>query len=441
MEGMLVSVGRGAMNFTAMRCWAFAGALLVASGSTAAAQVQYATAQGSPKHVALIFIDGFRADLLDPEVAPHIAALARAGVRFANAEVGFPSDSMPGILGPLTGATPRTTGIPYDEYYDRHYKLAIEMTETITVPPGLKPHDLLRVPTLFEAAKAKGFTTGFISKHIGYEVLQGPSGQGLDRLELPESADWKGSFRDYDAANFATLTDWMTKDGVDVAGIYAIAPNYAMKDHGVAAAETRAAIAGVDAEIGRLVDGLVAAGRYDDTVFVVLGDHGDTDTPTAVASKGEGSIVGLLGEHGIKLAKVTADDVMLAYLADPARAAEAVALIDTPEAKARFGIDQVLAADELRRRGDFADDQMPDFVVLVKSGVVYTKVPSSKKAEHGGAFDSDRRVGFVMSGPGIRAGAVLDAPASTFSIGPTLAKLLGLSLPTATAPVLTEALR
>ena len=93
----------------------------------------------------LISIDGFRADLLDPELAPHIAALGKAGVRFANAEVGFPSDSMPGILGPLTGASPRGTGIPYDEYYDRHYKLAIEITETVTVPPGLKPHDLLEV--------------------------------------------------------------------------------------------------------------------------------------------------------------------------------------------------------------------------------------------------------------------------------------------------------
>lgn len=429
------------MRSAALRSWMFAGALLALSAVPAAAQVRYPIAQGSPRHAVMIFIDGFRADLLDAEIAPHIAALAGVGVRFANAEVGFPSDSMPGILGPLTGAPPRVTGIPYDEYYDRHYRLAVEMTETITVPPGLKPHDLLRVPTVFEAAKAKGLTTGFISKHIGYEVLQGPSGRGLDRLVLPESANWKGPFRDYDDKNFAVLTEWMAKDGIDVAGIYAIAPNYAMKDHGVRSAETRSALIELDAEIGRFVDAVVAAKRYDDTVFVILGDHGDTDTPNAVASKGEGSIVALLGEHGIKLAKVTADDVMLAYLADPGQSAAAVALIDTPEAKARFGIDRVLAADELRRRGDFAEDQMPDFVVLVKSGVVYTKLPSSKKAEHGGDFDTDRRVGFVMSGPGIRDGAVVETAASTFSVGPTLAKLLGLSLPAATAPVLTEALR
>ena len=418
-----------------------ATAALLAGVSAASAQAEYKPAQGTPKHAVLIFIDGFRADLLDPENAPHIAALGRAGTRFANAEVGFPSDSMPGILGPLTGASPRGTGIPYDEYYDRHYKLAIEITETVTVPPGLKPHDLLKVPTLFEAAKAKGLKTAFISKHIGYEILQGPSGQGIDHLELPESADWKGPFKDYDAKNFDTLASWLGKDGADIAGIYAIAPNYAMKDHGVAAAETRAAVADIDAQVGRVVDAVTAAGRYDDTVFVVLGDHGDTDTPNAVASKGDGSVVGFLAEQGIKAAKITADDVMLAWLADSSQAEKAVSLLDTPEARERFGVDRVLGPDELKKMQDFADDQRPDFVLLVKPGVVYTKLPSKKKAEHGGAFDSDRRVAFVIEGPGIKSGVVVESKVNIFSTAPTLAKLLNLSLPSATSPVLTEALR
>jgi predicted AlkP superfamily pyrophosphatase or phosphodiesterase len=348
---------------------------------------------------------------------------------------------MPGILGPLTGASPKATGIPYDEYYDRHYKLAIEITETVTIPPGLKPHDLLKVPTLFEAAKAKGLKTAFISKHIGYEILQGPSGQGIDRLELPEMVAWKGPFRDYDAKNFEMLTGMVAKDGADIAGIYAIAANYAMKEHGVVAAETRAAVGDIDAQVGKVVDAVAAAGRYDDTVFVVLGDHGDTDTPNAVASKGEGSVIAFLAEKGIKAAKITADDVMLAWLADSSQAQQAVGLLHTTEAKERFGIDRVLGPDALKAMGDFADDQMPDFVLMVKPGVVYTKLPSNKKAEHGGGSDSDRRVAFVIEGPGVKSGAVVDTKVNVFSTAPTLAKLLGLSLPSATSPVLTEALR
>src|SRR5215468_810352 len=102
------------MRTTTLKVSLMATALL-AGVSAASAQVQYKPAEGTPKHAVLIFIDGFRADLLDPELAPHIAALGRAGVRFTNAEVGFPTDSMPGILGPLTGASPKGTGIPYDE--------------------------------------------------------------------------------------------------------------------------------------------------------------------------------------------------------------------------------------------------------------------------------------------------------------------------------------
>ena len=77
----------------------------------------------------------------------------------------------------------------------------------------------------------------------------------------------------------------------------------------------------------------------------------------------------------------------------------------------------------------------------MKPGVVYTKLPSTKKAEHGGDFDSDRRVAFVMAGPGVKTGAVVESKVNIFSTAPTLAKLLDLSLPSATSPVLTEALR
>jgi len=132
---------------------------------------------------------------------------------------------------------------------------------------------------------------------------------------------------------------------------------------------------------------------------------------------------------------------MLAWLADSSQAEKAVSLLNTPEAKERFGVDRVLGPDELKKMQDFADDQMPDFVLLVKPGVVYTKLPSKKMAEHGGAFDSDLRVAFVIEGPGIKSGAVVKSKVNIFSTAPTLAKLLNLSLPSATSPVLTEALR
>ena|SRR5438445_2148148 len=78
-------------------------AAVISGVSAASAQVEYKPAQGTPKHAVIIFIDGFRADLLDPELAPHIAALGRAGTRFANAEVGFPSEFHAGDPGSAHG--------------------------------------------------------------------------------------------------------------------------------------------------------------------------------------------------------------------------------------------------------------------------------------------------------------------------------------------------
>ncbi len=64
----------------------------------------YPTANGSPKHALTLFIDGGHPEFSTREVMPHVAALARMGTTFSNARVTLPSDSMPGILGRLTGA-------------------------------------------------------------------------------------------------------------------------------------------------------------------------------------------------------------------------------------------------------------------------------------------------------------------------------------------------
>jgi len=75
------------------------------------------------KHVLLISVDGLH--LVDAEnwIKSHpkstLASLARGGVTFTNAKAPTPSDSFPGLLALVTGGTPRTTGVYYDDSYDR----------------------------------------------------------------------------------------------------------------------------------------------------------------------------------------------------------------------------------------------------------------------------------------------------------------------------------
>src|SRR5262249_26537137 len=74
-------------------------------------------------HVLLISVDGLHEYDLVQWIGEHpdsnLAALARAGTQYANASAAKPSDSFPGLLAPLTGGTPKSTGVFYDDSYSR----------------------------------------------------------------------------------------------------------------------------------------------------------------------------------------------------------------------------------------------------------------------------------------------------------------------------------
>jgi hypothetical protein len=61
---------------------------------------------------------------------------------------------------------------------------------TLPVDPAscqpVYPHTYLRVNTVFEVARAHGLGTAWSDKHPAYEVLNGPSGAGVQDLFTPE---------------------------------------------------------------------------------------------------------------------------------------------------------------------------------------------------------------------------------------------------------------
>ena len=50
----------------------------------------------------------------------------------------------------------------------------------------LFPHRFIRVNTIFEVAKAFGLHTAWSDKHLAYELVNGPSGHGVDDFFAPE---------------------------------------------------------------------------------------------------------------------------------------------------------------------------------------------------------------------------------------------------------------
>lgn len=109
----------------------------------AATYAQTATpnlANSKIQHVLLLSIDGMHAvDFKncasgistvnggDP-YCPNLAALGQTAVNYVAASTTKPSDSFPGLMGIVTGATPRTMGVYYDVAFDRSLDAPAEKT-------------------------------------------------------------------------------------------------------------------------------------------------------------------------------------------------------------------------------------------------------------------------------------------------------------------------
>lgn len=203
--------------------------------------------QAAVSSVVLISVDGLHQNDLTWFVQHHpastLARMVSAGVAFQNARTPFPSDSFPGMVGLATGGHPRTTGVYYDDAYSRgllpvgttdcahpHLGAEVQYAENVDKNldrldagqniPGLYnnldliaqlsahpakdlidpaqlpvdpktcsplfPHQYLKVNTVFEVLHAHGMHTAWSDKHAAYDILNGPSGVGIDDLFTPE---------------------------------------------------------------------------------------------------------------------------------------------------------------------------------------------------------------------------------------------------------------
>ena len=189
--------------------------------------------RGGMQRVLLISIDGLHALDVANYVATHphsaLAELSDDGVTFTNARTPANSDSFPGLLALVTGGSPRTHGLFYDYSYDRTiwppdhggcngpsgtqmiFDESIDVyvnnvSQNVIDPNALPfyrdtegncvrmyPHNALRVNTLFEVIKAEhAGRTAWADKHPAYDLINGPSGKGVDDLYTPEITNAPG---------------------------------------------------------------------------------------------------------------------------------------------------------------------------------------------------------------------------------------------------------
>ncbi len=186
------------------------------------------------KHVLLISVDGLHALDVARYVESHtnsaLAELSGHGVTYSNARTPSLSDSFPGLLALVTGGSPISHGLFYDVSYDRtifdptnttctgqagnmmvfdesidkytgNPPVSLNVIDPTTLPNRLDengkcvrvfPHNAIRSNTIFEVVRSEGGLTAWADKHPAYDLVNGPSGKGVDDLYNPEITNNNG---------------------------------------------------------------------------------------------------------------------------------------------------------------------------------------------------------------------------------------------------------
>jgi hypothetical protein len=482
--------------------------LLLTAGAVLAVSPVYASA--SYQHVLLISIDGMHGidlqNFVNSNPTSTLASLAAHGVTYTDTLTTAPSDSFPGMIAQVTGATPLTADIFYDDSFDRTAyaagsncqgapgvetnlaepldkdqtrldaggKLGYPLTQLNRAALPMKisnghchpvlPHVFIKANTVFEIAKAAGMRTAWSDKHPAYEILQGPSGQGIDDLFTPEvnsnnilggSGDNTQSFnaiRAYDQVKVDAIIheiDGFNSIGTSYVGVPAI---FGMNFQSVSVGQKLAVsgptdppgliggyldanatpnnamvlqLAYVDTAIGQMVTELKNQGLSGSTLIIVSAKHGQSPIDLTLRTTRDDS---QYFPQAPAYAFEIADDEVLFWMVPSEQTTQRPATWSYLQSVAQpANVQQWYDAETLQGtyKNPLTDPRTPDFIGVAVHGTIYTT--GTKLAEHGGFADDDRHVALVVSGTTVPQGDAVNDPILTTQIAPTILRALGLN--------------
>jgi hypothetical protein len=476
------------------------------------------------RHVLLISVDGLHALDVARYVENHpqsaLAELSRHGITYSNARTPANSDSFPGLLALVTGGSPITHGLFYDVSYDRTFfdpsnttcagpagnmmvfdesidaytpsNVSLNVIDPSKLPRRLDhgacvpvyPHNAIRANTIFEVVRAEGGHTAWADKHPAYDLVNGPSGAGVEDLYTPEITNVDG----FDATVSVVCTvendqkkvkaiineiHGLRHDGAPGFGVPAVfGMNFQAVSVGQKLAHDNAdpscnqtdgsALHGkpggyvdgsgtptevlayglrkTDEALGMMIQALKDQGIYESTLFIVTAKHGQSPiNPEKVNKPGHfADLVATLPDAGtnpgaIAIANaancstgpcgfVQDDDIALIWLEHQSDTQKVADYLNT-NAKALF-IEEVMAGDEIKLKFNdpTTDSRTPDLIVQPIYGTIYTG-STKKNAEHGGFSFGDTNVGLIVSNPTLHS-HILKTPVATSQVAPTILQVL-----------------
>ncbi|HLJ67055.1 MAG TPA: alkaline phosphatase family protein [Chloroflexota bacterium] len=427
------------------------------------------------RYLVLVVLDAFRFDYLYQFHMPVLLGLAKRGAFFDRAWVGQMESETPVSHATLgTGSFPAHDGVIGFEWRDP----VTGQKSDDGWSPGAIAGDLERdlmasgVTSIAEAIKladprAKVASLSSEKVHaasaIGgwaadYVLYYYPGASPTDPL-LPRSLSWhepprdiltnphlrfprqQQTFGDWDSMStmlaLATVSELRPRallvnfPGVDVYGHTFGGP--------ATPAVTSQVVAAADRNLGHLVKAYRDAGLYDQTLFVVVGDHGMVPNDRGVGSPEIKAAVRQAGGKYMFHTGGTAADI---YLQDPTPGpAVAQAVAQLPGVQAAYyrvladgkwsyvlakgiTLDSKLDAANQFLLSTFAGPTSPDVVAPFRENTVMEKYLNAH-GDHGGLNWGAQHVPLIFSGPGVRPGALSHFPARLVDVAPTILRLMG----------------
>lgn len=245
------------------------------------------------EHVVLITVDGFRPDFyLDPSWgAVNIRKLMEGGTHANGVNSVFPSMTYPSHTTIVTGVQPVKHGVYFNNMFEPNG------------PTGKMywNDSSIHAPTTWDAAEKKGMTVATLfwpvsadapvqynipdigsmgekvreqySKPAGFvDVLKKDVFGGADKIDYG---------RDHNVARIAAYV--IEKSKPNLMNIHFFSVDHYEHMQGRDGDSVRMAIRDADSSVGIVVNALKRAGIWDKTVIIVTGDHGFVDVKTSVS--------------------------------------------------------------------------------------------------------------------------------------------------------------
>jgi predicted AlkP superfamily pyrophosphatase or phosphodiesterase len=425
---------------------------------------------GAPgsNHVVIISLDGFAGWALDDPYLPlpTLRRLAERGAVARGMRPVNPTVTWPNHTSMITGVTPAKHGVLFNGILVRAPGVAPR------IEPWRDKKEMVRAPTLYDAAHARGLTTAQVdwvailnAPTITWEFPERPDPKGQIARELVQA----GVISEKDLAEFGTR-NIVYRDHIWTSAAAHILrqhrPNLLMfhllnldstqHRYGPRTPAAMTTMAYHDSQVGRIIQTLEETGLMSRTTVFVVSDHGFKAVKRQIRPNAAFMKAGLLTVQDGKVTKTEAYSVpeggtAMVYVTvpDPSgallkRVRQALTGIE--------GIDTVIEPAEFGRLGlprPEDNEQMAALFLTAKEGYSFTgdpnepvtvDAPAGSLGSHGYiATDPDLRALFIASGRGVKPATTLDV-VDTIDLAPTAARLLGVDLKNVDGRVLTEIL-